>query len=209
MNKIRIIVHNWKAYWGELKNKRNEEGLTLIELMVVVVILGIIAAIAIPAISSAINSAKQNTTISDLSTIQQALERYYLDNNQYPSNLQSLINSSSGTAYLSVGTAPASGSGTEADAWGYAIGYAPVDSTSSSTDYQGYMLVSGDGTNLFSASSSAPVWSTNASKVIFAAGGTYSGTSIGQTPVLENSNQSIKINNQTINLTSVTSFTDQ
>ena len=201
MNKIRTIVHNWKAYWGELKNKRNEEGLTLIELMVVVVILGIIAAIAIPAISSAINSAKQNTTISDLSTIQQALERYYLNNNQYPSTLQSLINSSSsGTAYLA--TSNSSASGTELDGWGNAIGYGLVGTNNN----QGYYLISGDGQSLKNLQISASGTISIPSNFIYAAGG-ISGTTtnIGQTPVLIQSSSanpsSIQSNLSTVDFT--------
>ncbi len=131
MNKIRIMVSSWKQYWGEMKSKRNEEGLTLIELMVVVVILGIIAAIAIPSISSAINSAKVSTTESDLSTLQEALQRYYISNNSYPSQLTDLISSSNGGPYVDI-TFP------ENDAWGHAINYATV----TGTNLDGYILLS-------------------------------------------------------------------
>ena len=153
MGKVRIVIQSWKHYWGELKYKRNEEGLTLIELMVVVVILGIISAVAIPAISSAINSAKVSTTESDLATLQQALQRYYIDNNQYPTTLSSLTAASVGGPYMDV-TFP------EKDAWSNPIYYAQVSGT-------GYYLISGGST---SDTKSAP----SGIKIndIYAAGGT-------------------------------------
>ncbi len=187
MNKIRTIVHNWKAYWGELKNKRNEEGLTLIELMVVVVILGIIAAIAIPAISSAINSAKVSSTESDLATIQEALQRYYIDHNNYPSGLTNLSELTSANGQPSTGTGafgpyldvhfP------EKDSFGNNIGYQQVNSGT------GYYLVSSDGHSWSSNWNSTLATATLPSgTIIIAAGGLdSSNTSIAQTPNIDTS----------------------
>ncbi len=173
MNKVRIVVQSWKHYWGELKHKRNEEGLTLIELMVVVVILGIISAVAIPSISSAINSAKVSTTESDLATLQQALQRYYISNNQYPSNLTQLTSAGTGTGgpYVDI-TFP------ENDAWGHPVFYSPVTQNS---QLEGYYLVSAGTSSTFPTSGTTSF--TIATSSLFAAGGQATGV-VDETPVL-------------------------
>lgn len=59
--------------------KRNEKGLTLIELLAVLVIIGIIAAIAIPAIGNTINSAKTKADQATMDMVQDAAQRYFMD----------------------------------------------------------------------------------------------------------------------------------
>ena len=57
---------------------------TLIELLIVVAIIGIIAAIAIPNLLNAIDRGKQKRTMADLRSIGTAVESYAVDNNVYP-----------------------------------------------------------------------------------------------------------------------------
>ncbi len=66
------------------------KGFTLIEIMVVVVILGILAAMVLPKILSRPDQAKITVARSDIETISQALELYRLDNGFYPSTDQGL-----------------------------------------------------------------------------------------------------------------------
>ena len=64
--------------------RRQTKGFTLIELLIVVAIIGILAAIAVPNFLQAQIRAKTAKAISNMRTIQNALEQYYLDKNTYP-----------------------------------------------------------------------------------------------------------------------------
>jgi len=64
--------------------KRNSKGFTLIELLIVVAIIGIIVAIAIPNLLNAIQRAKQRRTMGDQRSIATAIESYGVDFNRYP-----------------------------------------------------------------------------------------------------------------------------
>ncbi len=67
-----------------------QAGLTLIEIMVVVAILAIIAAIAIPVYSNYIKDAKVGRAESNLVLLSTLMERYYQNNNAYPAS-QTLV----------------------------------------------------------------------------------------------------------------------
>jgi general secretion pathway protein G len=69
---------------------RIEHGFTLIEIMVVVVILGLLAAIVVPKVMSRPDEARIVAAKADIAAIQQALKLYRLDNTVYPSTEQGL-----------------------------------------------------------------------------------------------------------------------
>lgn len=58
---------------------KNSKGLTLVELLAVVVILGIVAAIAVPAIGKTISNSKVKADIGTYNMIKDAALRYSLD----------------------------------------------------------------------------------------------------------------------------------
>jgi general secretion pathway protein G len=65
-------------------------GFTLIEVMVVVVILGILAALIVPKIMSRPEQARQVKAKQDILAVQSALDLYKLDSGMYPSTDQGL-----------------------------------------------------------------------------------------------------------------------
>lgn len=74
----------------ESMNYRQVSGFTLIEVMVVVVILGILAAIIVPKIMSRPEQARIVKVKQDILAIQNALDLYKLDNSVYPTTDQGL-----------------------------------------------------------------------------------------------------------------------
>ena len=70
-------------------NKR-QSGFTLIEIMVVVVILGILAALVVPQVMSRPDQAKVTVAKGDIKAVAAALDMYKLDNHAYPSTQQGL-----------------------------------------------------------------------------------------------------------------------
>lgn len=69
---------------------KRSQGFTLIEVMVVVVILGILAAIVVPKIMSRPEQARMVKVKQDILAIQSALDLYKLDNGVYPTTDQGL-----------------------------------------------------------------------------------------------------------------------
>ena len=72
------------------RRHRREAGFTLIEIMVVVVILGILAALVAPNVISRIDDAQINRAKQDIRAVESALHLYRLDNFKYPSTDQGL-----------------------------------------------------------------------------------------------------------------------
>ena len=69
--------------------KRSVTGFTLVEILIVVVILGILAAIVIPQFTNASETAKASSLISQLQTIRSQLELYQVQHNgDYPTFAQ-------------------------------------------------------------------------------------------------------------------------
>jgi type IV pilus assembly protein PilE len=63
--------------------KRTNSGFTLIELMVVVVIAGILAAVAYPAYTESVRKSRRAAAKTTMLQIAQQEERYYTENNKY------------------------------------------------------------------------------------------------------------------------------
>jgi len=70
--------------------KRLAAGFTLIELMVVLVIIGVLAALIVPNVLDRADDARVTAAKTDVSNLMQALKLYRLDNQRYPTAAQGL-----------------------------------------------------------------------------------------------------------------------
>jgi len=89
MNTLLNILHAVKK-WATSKVSRSEAGFTLIEMMVVLAIIGILAALIVPRIMGRPDEARITAAKQDIGTINQALKLYRLDIGRYPTTEQGL-----------------------------------------------------------------------------------------------------------------------
>lgn len=73
-----------------LKAKRRERGFTLIELLIVMVILGLLAALVAPRMFGKVGKSKQKAAKAQISLFETALDTYRLDVGKYPTTEQGL-----------------------------------------------------------------------------------------------------------------------
>lgn len=74
-----------------LKVKKVFAGFTLIELMVVMTVIALLISIAVPRYFHSIDNAKEATLKQSLSVMREAIDKYYGDNERYPSSIQELV----------------------------------------------------------------------------------------------------------------------
>ena len=117
--------------------KRDRDGFTLIELLIVVVIIGILAAIAIPKFSSTREKAFRSTVMADLKNLAAAQELYHNEHYTYHNNLTDLQAVESDGVTISVNEATGSGWAATASHVGIAAHHCGVyhgDATASNGD---------------------------------------------------------------------------
>jgi general secretion pathway protein G len=72
------------------RNRKNSDGFTLVEIMVVVVILGILAATIIPQFIGTTHDAKIGTAKVNIDNLETALERFYIHLDRHPTSEEGL-----------------------------------------------------------------------------------------------------------------------
>jgi type IV pilus assembly protein PilA len=77
--------------------KKNNKGFTLVEIMIVVVIIGLLAAMAIPAFQKVRSSSQDKTVLNNMRQLGSAADQYFLENGTSTVNITSLVGP---TAYI-------------------------------------------------------------------------------------------------------------
>ena len=80
--------------YASIRKAREEQGFTLIELLIVIVILGILAAIVVFAVGGITDKGNKSACKSDLKTVEVASEAYFAQNKSYAPDVTTLVNSS-------------------------------------------------------------------------------------------------------------------
>jgi len=92
-------------------------GFTLVELAVVVVIIGVLAAFAVPRFRSSVERSKAAEAFNYLSAVQAAQERYHARQSTYAEDIADLDIKLSSPKYFTVGTPVAGSTGDIEDSW--------------------------------------------------------------------------------------------
>ncbi len=74
----------------QIPKQRRTRGFTLIELMVVLVIIGVLAALIVPNVLDRADDSRVTAAKTDVNNLMQALKLYKLDNQRFPSGEQGL-----------------------------------------------------------------------------------------------------------------------
>ncbi len=83
-----------------MDRRKSREAFTLIELLLVLVILAVLAAVIVPKFTSRSKDAKISAAKADISNLETALDAYEVDNGEYPNSqqgLNALVEAPSGT----------------------------------------------------------------------------------------------------------------
>ncbi|MFZ5596488.1 MAG: prepilin-type N-terminal cleavage/methylation domain-containing protein [Bacillota bacterium] len=81
---------------------KSQKGFTLVELMVVVVIIGVLVAIAVPIYNRTTIAAEQKAHDSNLRTLDGAIDQYYANAGSWPSSIADLDNYVKGASTMAV-----------------------------------------------------------------------------------------------------------
>ncbi len=108
-----------KLFKSEKTSKilRNNKGFTLVELSVVIVIIGVLAAFAVPRFRNAVERSKAGEAYNYLSAVRSAQERYHSRQGTYADAMDKLDIKMSVPKYFTVGSVAAGSTGDLEDSW--------------------------------------------------------------------------------------------
>jgi type IV pilus assembly protein PilE len=92
MKKQQAVVQQRTGYamMRQLKMRRAEQGFTLVELMITVVVISLLAMVAVPAYNDSIRKARRSDAKSTLTEAASRMEQYFLDNKTYTTDMKAL-----------------------------------------------------------------------------------------------------------------------
>jgi len=70
---------------------RSEDGYTITEVLVVLIIVGLLAGIAFPLVGNSVKKAREATLRTNLTTLRTVIDDYHADHLSYPENLSVLV----------------------------------------------------------------------------------------------------------------------
>ncbi|MCX7006971.1 MAG: prepilin-type N-terminal cleavage/methylation domain-containing protein [Kiritimatiellaeota bacterium] len=128
-----------------IKNINSKKsGFTLVELAVVVVIIGVLAAFGVPRFLDSVERSKASESFNYLSAVRSAQERYHARQGTYAEDISKLDIRLQTPAYFSVGTVAAGSTGELQDSWtltmtrkGASAGYGAYTVTFTNDGYDG------------------------------------------------------------------------
>lgn len=99
------------------RSNHARKGFSLVELSVVVIIIGVLAAFGVPRLLQSVERSKASESFKYLASVRSAQERFQARQGTYASDLTELDMEQAAPKYFSVGTAGAGGSGSLEDSW--------------------------------------------------------------------------------------------
>ncbi len=91
-----------------MQNRKREEGFTLVELMVVIVLIGLLAGVVGTQVIPLLYKGKKTTAVTQIKVFEDALKLYYIEMSRYPDTLDELTQELDGysTGILDGGVVP-------------------------------------------------------------------------------------------------------
>jgi len=117
---------------------KTEQGFTLLELLVVIVIIGLLAAFVAPKYFGQIGRSKTQVTRAQIESFEKALDQYRIDVGQYPTTEQGLVALFAAPASVANWHGPYLKKGIPADPWNNAYVYKAPGSDNRDYDIVSY-----------------------------------------------------------------------
>ncbi len=119
-----------------VSRSKTRKGFTLVELAVVIVIIGVLAAFGVPRFLKSVERSKAAESFSYLSAVRSSQERYLAQYGQYSTDLTQLDIQIPSPAYFTIGTVSAGSTGLTQNSWSLTL-----TRTGASAGYGAYTVI--------------------------------------------------------------------